>query len=84
MDLPPSDQLMDQVESMGMKAVAITDHGTMFGVVDFYKEAKKKFQTIIGCEVYTAPDQWWTKTLLQTKTRVIWCYWQKISRDTKI
>lgn len=48
--------LMDRVQALGMKAVAITDHGTMFGVVDFYKEAKKrKIHPIIGCEVYTAP-----------------------------
>ncbi|MDW7670934.1 MAG: DNA polymerase III subunit alpha [Bacillota bacterium] len=47
--------VMDQVESMGMKAVSITDHGTMFGVVDFYKEAQKRnLKPIIGCEVYTA------------------------------
>ncbi len=42
--------------SIGMKAMAITDHGTMFGVVDFYKEAKKRnIKPIIGCEVYTSP-----------------------------
>jgi DNA polymerase-3 subunit alpha len=38
-----------------MDAVAITDHGAMFGVIDFYKEAKKQgIKPIIGCEVYTA------------------------------
>jgi DNA polymerase III subunit alpha len=48
--------LMDQTKAMGMQAIAITDHGTMFGVIDFYKEAKKKnIKPIIGCEVYTAP-----------------------------
>lgn len=47
--------VMDQVEFLGMKAVAITDHGTMFGVIDFYKAAKKRnIKPIIGCEVYTA------------------------------
>lgn len=47
--------IMDQVQAMGMPAVAITDHGTMFGVVDFYKEAKKRnIRPVIGCEVYTA------------------------------
>ena len=46
---------MDYASSIGMKAIAITDHGTMFGVVDFYKEAKKRnIKPIIGCEVYTA------------------------------
>lgn len=49
---------MDYASSIGMKAIAITDHGTMFGVVDFYKEAKKRnIKPIIGCEVYTASRQ---------------------------
>ncbi|KAB3536324.1 DNA polymerase III subunit alpha [Alkaliphilus pronyensis] len=49
------DKMMDRVKEMGMDAVAITDHGSMFGVVDFYKKAKKKgIKPIIGCEVYTA------------------------------
>ncbi len=49
------DKMMDKVKELGMDAVAITDHGTMFGVVDFYKAAKKKrIKPIIGCEVYTA------------------------------
>ena len=33
-------QLMDRVEELGQKAVAITDHGAMYGVIDFYKAAK--------------------------------------------
>lgn len=42
-------------KELGMKAVAITDHGSMFGVIDFYKEAKKQgIKPIIGCEVYLA------------------------------
>jgi len=46
---------MDYASSSGMRAMAVTDHGTMFGVVDFYKEAKKRnIKPIIGCEVYTA------------------------------
>ena len=41
----------------GHTAVAITDHGAMFGVVDFYKACKKEgVKPIIGCEVYVAPD----------------------------
>ncbi|MBF8983346.1 DNA polymerase III subunit alpha [Lutibacter sp. B2] len=48
-------QLMKKVKELGMNAVAITDHGNMFGVIDFYKEAKKQgIKPIIGCEVYTA------------------------------
>ncbi|ABR50153.1 DNA polymerase III, alpha subunit [Alkaliphilus metalliredigens QYMF] len=48
-------QTLDRVKELGMDALAITDHGSMFGVVDFYKAAKKKgIKPIIGCEVYTA------------------------------
>ncbi|MEA3423233.1 MAG: PHP domain-containing protein, partial [Bacillota bacterium] len=36
------DNLFDRVKELGMDSVAITDHGTMFGVVDFYKKAKEK------------------------------------------
>lgn len=50
------DRLFDQVKALGMDAVAITDHGVMFGAVDFYKAAKAKgIKPIIGCEVYVAP-----------------------------
>ena len=39
-----------------MDSVAITDHGVMYGVIDFYKEATKNgIRPIIGCEVYVAP-----------------------------
>ncbi len=42
-------------KAFGQKAVAVTDHGVMYGAVDFYKEAKKEgVKPIIGCEVYTA------------------------------
>ncbi len=47
--------LIAGAKELGMEAIAITDHGAMFGVVDFYKEAKKNcIKPIIGCEVYTA------------------------------
>jgi DNA polymerase-3 subunit alpha len=47
--------LIAGTKELGMDAVAITDHGAMFGVIDFYKEAKKQgVKPIIGCEVYTA------------------------------
>ena len=48
--------LVKRVKELGMKAVAITDHGNMFGVIDMYKECKKNnIKPIIGCEVYVAP-----------------------------
>ncbi len=43
-------------KELGMKAIAITDHGNMFGVIDFYKACKANdIKPIIGCEVYVAP-----------------------------
>lgn len=48
-------KLFPKAKELGMESVAITDHGAMFGVVDFYKEAMKHgIKPIIGCEVYTA------------------------------
>ncbi len=51
-----TDRLVARAKELGMPAVAITDHGTMCGVVDFYKNAVKAgIKPIIGCEVYVAP-----------------------------
>ena len=45
-----------RVKELGMDSVAITDHGVMFGVIDFYRAAKAKgIKPILGCEVYVAP-----------------------------
>ena len=47
--------LIAQVKRLGMNSVAITDHGVMYGAIDFYKEAKAQgIKPIIGCEVYVA------------------------------
>lgn len=49
------DKVIKRAKELDMKSVAITDHGCMFGVIDFYKKAKKEgIKPIIGCEVYTA------------------------------
>ena len=49
-------ELLDRCEEYGMRACAITDHGAMFGVVDFYLAAKKRgIKPIIGAELYLAP-----------------------------
>ena len=49
-------QLVDKAYNNGQKAVAITDHGVMYGAIEFYKKAiKKGIKPIIGCEVYVAP-----------------------------
>ena len=50
--------LMKSCHESGMKAVAVTDHGNMFGVVNFYKEAKAHgIKPIIGFEAYVAGDK---------------------------
>ena len=47
--------IMDRVKELGQTAIAITDHGVMYGCIDFYKAAKAAgIKPIIGCEVYAA------------------------------
>ena len=48
--------LMPQVQKYGMPAVAMTDHGNMFGAIEFYRTAAQYgVKPIVGCEVYVAP-----------------------------
>src|SRR3989344_2409944 len=47
--------LLDRVKELGMDSVAITDHGNMYGAIEFYKKAKEKgIKAILGCEIYLA------------------------------
>ena len=49
-------ECVSRVKELGMNSVAITDHGVMFGVIDFYRAAKAAgIKPILGCEVYVAP-----------------------------
>lgn len=49
-------KIISRVKELGMTSCAITDHGVMYGVVDFYREAQAQgIKPIIGCEVYVAP-----------------------------
>lgn len=49
-------RLASAAKQKGMNSIAITDHGVMYGVIDFYRECKKQgVKPIIGCEVYVAP-----------------------------
>ena len=62
------DSLLEQARAFGMEAVSITDHGTMFGVLEFYTKAKKaELRPIIGCEIYVAPRTIHDKTPLDAK-----------------
>ncbi|MDQ7087258.1 MAG: PHP domain-containing protein [Acidobacteriota bacterium] len=49
-------EMIRRAKTLGMSAVAMTDHGNLFGAVRFYKEARKEqLRPILGCEVYVAP-----------------------------
>ena len=48
--------MLDRCKELGMDSIAITDHGVMYGVVEFYQQALKRgIKPVIGCEVYIAP-----------------------------
>ena len=54
--------LVAKARELGMQAIAITDHGNMYGVVDFYKAARAEgIKPILGCEVYVAPESRFSK-----------------------
>ncbi len=56
--LPKIDGLIDRALELGMDSLALTDHGSMYGVVEFYKKAKAKgLKPIIGTELYLAPGR---------------------------
>ena len=57
-------EYVSRVKELGMTAAAITDHGAMFGVIDFYRAARAEgIKPILGCEVYVAPNSRFDKEL---------------------
>ena len=57
------DPLVRRAQELGMGSLALTDHGGMYGAVDFYKAAKSAgIKPIIGCEMYVAPAAGSTET----------------------
>ena len=57
-------EYVKRIKELGMDSGAITDHGVMYGVIDFYKEARANgIKPILGCEVYVAPDSRFDKEL---------------------
>ena len=56
-------KLVESAKEKGQTALAITDHGVMYGVIDFYRACKKQgIKPVIGCEVYVAPHSRFDKT----------------------
>ena len=61
---------VSRVKELGMDSAAITDHGVMYGVVDFYKECRNQgIRPIIGCEVYVAPNSRFDRELSHGEDR---------------
>jgi DNA polymerase-3 subunit alpha len=62
------DDLLKRAAEFEMSAVAVTDHGTLFGAVEFYEKATKAgIKPIVGCEIYVAPRSRFDKTPLDNK-----------------
>ena len=78
--------MLDRVKELGMDSAAITDHGVMYGVIDFYRAARAAgINPILGCEVYVAPAPALTVKQEVEKTVItIWFFWQRTTRVTVI
>ena len=65
-----------RVKELGMTAAAITDHGVMYGVIDFYRAARAAgINPVLGCEVYVAPGSRFDKTAVgRDETDIITWY----------
>ena len=63
-------EITSRAKELGMKSLAITDHGVMYGVIDFYKAAKQVgIKPILGCEVYVAPGSRFDKQPGESESR---------------
>lgn len=63
-------EIVARAKELGMDSLAITDHGVMYGVIDFYKAAKEVgIKPVIGCEVYVAPGSRFDKETGQSEDR---------------
>ncbi len=78
-------QLVQRAKELGQEAVAITDHGAMYGAIDFYKEAKANgIRPIIGCEVYVAPRTRFDKVSGIDNSPATLCFCAKTRPATRI
>lgn len=63
-------ELVHQAKELGMDSIAITDHGAMYGVIDFYKAAKAEgIKPVIGCEIYVTTGSRFQKEARQGENR---------------
>ncbi len=63
-------ELVNRAKELGMKSLAVTDHGVMYGAIDFYKAAKAAgIKPIIGCEVYVAPGSRFDREITKGEDR---------------
>ena len=70
-----------RVKELGMNSAAITDHGVMYGVIDFYREAKSQgINPILGCEVYVAPNSRFDREVTGGEDR----YYHFLRKITKV
>ena len=76
-------EITARAKELGMDSLAITDHGVMYGVIDFYKAAREVgIKPILGCEVYVAPGSRYDKQPGELRTDIITlCCLHRIIRD---
>ena len=74
-------ELVKKTKELGMDSIAITDHGVMYGCVEFYKAAKAEgIKPIIGCEVYVASKSRFERKIVLTTSIIILSFLQKTTR----
>ena len=68
--------LLDSCKEFGMDTVTITDHGAMYGALEFYVKAKKAgLKPIVGCEFYVAPEAAGSTKRPEARMILIWSCW---------
>lgn len=79
-------EITKRAKELGMDSLAITDHGVMYGVIEFYEAARKAgIKPVLGCEVYVAPGQGLIKAQDRVRINIIILYcWQRITPDIRI